>query len=245
MSHGLLTIVSYRYSKSIDELSYGDSACACGNQTWPQNLKTERGPSDFDATHSLTWSGTWDLPIWRDRNDLVGKLAGGWQISGIMTAHSGYPWTPVTGVCIETPGGPGLCPTRPIAQIATPLNDHSNAAFTRPGGDFPGGGSKYFVANPNFASPLPPGIGRNSFRGPRYWATDFSMAKAYRLSDIRALGEAARIEIRANFFNIFNQENLQPFLFDSNATHFDRPTFGQADAGLAGRVVEFQGRLSF
>jgi len=29
-------------------------------------------------------------------------------------------------------------------------------------------------------------------------------------------------------------------LFDTNATHSDRGTFGQADAGLAGRVIEFQ-----
>ncbi len=38
--------------------------------------------------------------------------------------------------------------------------------------------------------------------------------------------------------------NLQLFLFDSNATQADRASFGQADAGLAGRVIEFQARLS-
>ena len=244
-SRGFQTEIRYRWSKSIDELSYGDSACACGNQTYPQVLKSERGPSDFDATHYLTWSGLWDLPIFRDRKDWLGKVAGGWQISGIMTAHSGFPWTPVSGACIETPGGPGLCPTRPVAVIGTPLTGHENDAFTRPGGDFPGGGSKYFVSNPDFAHPLPPAIGRNSFRGPRYWGNDLSLAKAFGLSDVKYLGEAAKVEVRANFFNAFNQLNLQPFLFDTNATHSDRGTFGQADAGLAGRVIEFQARLSF
>jgi len=244
-SRGFQTEIRYRWSKSIDELSYGDSACACGNQTYPQNLKSERGPSDFDATHYFTWSGLWDLPILRDRKDWLGKVAGGWQISGILTGHSGFPWTPVSGACISTPGGPGLCPTRPVAVIGTPLTGHDNESFTRPGGDFPGGGSRYFVSNSDFAHPLPPAIGRNSFRGPRYWGTDLSLAKAFGLSDLKYLGEGAKIEVRANFFNAFNQLNLQPLLFDTNATHLERSTFGQSDAGLAGRVIEFQARLSF
>jgi hypothetical protein len=143
-AHGFGTEAHYRWSKSIDTLSYGDSACACGNQTYPQNLASERGPSDFDATHTLTWSGTWNLPILRSRHDWIGKMAGGWEISGILTAHSGFPWTPVTGVSVSTPGGSTLSPTRPVAQIGTPLDDHSNDAFIRPGGDFPGGGAKFF-----------------------------------------------------------------------------------------------------
>ena len=240
-SQGFSTEVRYRWSKSIDTLSYGDSPCACGNQTYPQVLSSERGPSDFDATHYLTWSGIWDLPILRSRSDWVGKVAGGWQISGILTARSGFPWTPVTGVSVSTPGGPSLSPTRPIAQIAKPMDDHSTDAFTRPGGNFPGGGAAYF----DFTRSGPPGIGRNSFRGPRYFSTDMTLSKSFSTAGFGHLSESARLELRANFFNVFNKLNLQSFQFDSNATHADRPTFGQADSGLAGRVVELQARLSF
>jgi hypothetical protein len=240
-SKGFSTELRYRWSKSIDTLSYGDSPCACGNQTYPQVLASERGPSDFDATHYLTWSGIWELPFMRSRQDWMGKVAGGWQITGILTAHSGFPWTPVTGVSVATPGGPSLAPTRPLAQIAQPLHDYSTDAFTRPGGDFPGGGAKFF----DFTHSGPPGIGRNSFRGPRYFSTDMTLSKTISMAGAKYLGEPAKLELRANFFNIFNKLNLQPFLFDSNATHADRPTFGQADAGLAGRVVELQARLRF
>ncbi len=238
---GFQTELRYRWSKSIDTLSYGDSPCACGNQTYPQDLASERGPSDFDARHYLTWSGVWDLPLLRARKDWIGKMAGGWQISSILTAHSGFPWTPVTGVAVSTPGGPSLAPTRPIAQIAQPLNDSGTDAFTRPGGNFPGGGAVYF----DFTQSGQPGIGRNSFRGPRYFSVDMTLGKTFELSGLRYMKEPAKINIRANFFNIFNKLNLQPFQFDSNATHADRATFGQADAGLAGRVVELQARLSF
>lgn len=235
------TEIRYRWSKSIDTLSYGDSPCACGNQTYPQDLSTERGPSDFDATHYLTWSGVWDLPFPRNGNTWANKIAGGWQISGILTAHSGFPWTPVSGVSVNTPGGPSLSPTRPIAQIATPLDDASTDAFTRPGGNFPGGGATYF----DFTQSGAPGIGRNSFRGPRYFSVDLTLGKSFELPGAKYIGESPRFDVRANFFNIFNKLNLQPFLFDSNATHVDRSTFGQAEAGLAGRVIELQARLSF
>ncbi len=232
----------YRWSKSLDELSSGDAACSCDNQTYPQILSSEYGPSDFDATHFVTVSGLYTLPDFRANNPLLGELIGGWQLSGIMTAHSGFPWTPVSGTSVSTPGGPSLSPTRPVGQTGMqPMHDTSNAAFTRSGGDFPGGGSLYFVTEPAG----PPGIGRNSFRGPHYWGTDLSLAKQFRLPNSSYLGEAAKIDVRVNAFNLFNQLNLQPFLFDSNATHLDRVQFGQADSALAGRVVEFQVRLSF
>jgi hypothetical protein len=51
--------------------------------------------------------------------------------------------------------------------------------------------------------------------------------------------------VRANFFNIFNQLNLTPFGFGSPSVTITDPNFGKATSALAGRVVEFQGRLRF
>ena len=59
------------------------------------------------------------------------------------------------------------------------------------------------------------------------------------------LADRARIEVRANAFNLFNQLNLLPFQFNGNEEHIDNAQFGQASAGLAGRVIEFQARLNF
>jgi hypothetical protein len=72
-----------------------------------------------------------------------------------------------------------------------------------------------------------------------------TLAKQFRLGSVAHLGEATKIDVRANFFNVFNQQNLAPFGFNTNATNIQGGTFGQADAGLAGRVIEFQARLSF
>ena len=247
-NHGLFAQFAYRYSKSIDESSW-EGPCACTNETYPQNLLSERGPSDFDITHYFTAVAVYQLPWLKNRHDLLSRAIGGWEFDPIVTAHSGFPWTPVDGQSVQTPGGPTLAPTRPAAYYCCAENDHSNNAFIRPGGDFPNGPLSYF----NIETSGPPGIGRNSFRGPHYFSTDFSFAKNTRLPDALHLGEAANLELRVNFFNLFNNMNLAPFAFNSNSTYIGSPgtpptassNFGLASAGLAGRVVELQARITF
>jgi hypothetical protein len=232
--------VLYRWAKSIDTLS-NEGPGAETNQTFPQDLRQERGPSDFDVRHNLNVSGLWDLPLFRNRRDFVGKALGGWQIDGILTAHTGFPWTPHTGQCVRSANSNNfVCPSRPPRYFGGNLTDTNNEAFIRPGGNFPGGGSHYFaVDNPNGL--LPPGIGRNSFRGPRYFAVDLSLAKRTGLPSF--LGEGTFLEVKANFFNAFNNLNLAPFRFFSPTV--DSNDFGRAQSALAGRVVEFQARFNF
>ncbi len=121
------------------------------------------------------------------------------------------------------------------------MYDNSNDVLVN-GGNWPGGGAKYF----DITDAGPPGIGRNTFRGPRYMALDASLIKVTRLSSRWHLGEAAAIDVRANFYNLFNTRNLTPFGFFDSGVFADSAQFGRAtQPGLAGRVVEFQGRLSF
>jgi len=230
----------YRWAKSIDTLS-NEGPGAETNQTFPQDLSQERGPSDFDVRHSFTGSALWDLPFLRGRRDFIGKAFGGWQINGIVTAHTGFPWTPHTGQCVRSANSNNfVCPSRPTRYFGGALEDTDNEAFIRPGGNFPGGGLKFFDPN-NPNGVLPPGIGRNSFRGPRYFAVDFSLAKRTGLPSF--LGEGTFLEFKANFFNAFNSLNLAPFGFF--APQVDSPDFGRAQNALAGRVVEFQARFNF
>jgi hypothetical protein len=228
---------NYRWSKSIDQLS-NEGPGSSSNQTWPQDQRTERGPSDFDATHSFTVAGQYEFPWRKNGNPVVRALLGGFQVSPILTYHTGFPYTVKIGQSVSTPGGPSLGPIRPTAFFGRAVYDNSNDAFVR-GGNWPGGGAAYF----DVASKGPPGIGRNSFRGPRYFSTDLSLAKQFRL---RRLGEAALLDFRANLYNLFNTLNLTSFGFFDPGIFADSPQFGRAtQPGLAGRVVEFQGRLSF
>jgi hypothetical protein len=229
----------YRFAKSIDIVSY-DGPTANTNPTYPLDVREERGPSDFDVRHNLVVSGLWELPIFKNRHDATGNILGGWQISGILTAHTGFPWTPVVGQCIST-RGPSICPVRPVAYFGGAGTDTSNDAFIN-GSNFPGGGSHFFSTAAPVGFQLP-GIGRNSFRGPQYRNFDLSVAKKFGLSSV--LREGTSFEVKANFFNVFNILNLQPFNFNSPSTQVQNPLFGKAERGLAGRVFEIQGRLSF
>ena len=250
---------NYRFSKSIDQLSYEVPGFVT-NQTYPQNNRSERGPSDFDVKHYFVLSSLYELPILRNRTDFLGSIFGGWMVTGILTAHTGFPFTPVVGGCTSTPGGPQLCPVRPQGYTGPGDIDTSNDAFIN-GTNFPGGGKPFFVVTKQAnGSIAPPGIGRNSFRGPDYFNVDMSLVKMFRFGKVGSNGEGANLELRGNFFNIFNKLNLSPFSFGSNAVtigDFDsganggvgvlnnNPNFGRANSGLAGRVVELQARLRF
>lgn len=247
LSHGFAFDAVYRFAKSIDTLSY-EGPGATTNQTFPSDQRTERGPSDFDARHNFIFSGTWDLPIFRERKDWVGNVLGGWELNGVWTAHSGFPWTPKIGPALRQPSGKFFGPIRPVRYFGGAGDDTSNDAFLT-GSNFPGGGAAFFdttvAGNPPDITLNPPGIGRNSFRGPRYSSVDLSMVKSFGFGKLPALGEGAKLELRANFFNAFNQLNLAPIQFFDNGAFVTDPNFGRSLRGLSGRVVELQARFSF
>lgn len=237
LTRGLQMQVNYRWSKSLDYLSYGGPG-AVTNQTYPQDQRTEYGPSDYDTPHSFVGSVLWQIPT-PHRSGFLGALLGGWELNPIVNYHSGFPWTPKIGQSVQTPGGPTLAPIRPTQYFGGAMDDQSVSAWET-GANFAGGGAKYF----NIKSSGPPGVGRNSFRGPRFFQTNASLGKITKLPWAH-LGEAAQLELRMDVFNVFNQTNLLPLGFFSQGTMADQPFFGYSDGAMAGRVVQIQARFSF
>ena len=90
------------------------------------------------------------------------------------------------------------------------------------------------------ALPMAPGIGRNAFYGPRYFSTDLTGVKAFGFPKMRVLGESARLELRANAYNVFNQLNLY-----SPVSTITDPHFGRASQVLSGRTVELEAHFKF
>jgi len=244
LSKGLVFTGSYRFSKSVDQCS-GDETC---KQTYPWDQRLETGPSDFDVTHSFTANALYELPFFKSRHDWLYTAAGGWKLDVILTMNSGFPWTPVSNVCQSA--GTGLdqvCAVRPAAYLGGAGSDFSTSTFQKIGGNFPGGGLKYFTPAVASASGTPPvpSVGRNSFRGPRYTGIDMSFGKRFTLPHMRVFGENAGFELKANAFNIFNKLNATPFGFNSDSTNITSSKFGGATGALGGRVFEFIGRFSF
>lgn len=251
-ANGVQFDFNYRFSKSIDTYSY-EAPCGCTNQTFPVDNHTERGLSDFDVKHFFVGSALWDLPFFRNQKNWTGRLLGGWQINGIVTHHTGFPWTPKIDQSLRGPNGNFFGPIRPTAFFGKQPLSNSNDNFLQPGGIFPGGGALYFSTKVNVDPVLnaptfqlnPPGIGRNVFRGPKYFSVDMSLSKRFGLSNFGVLGENPNLDLRLNFFNIFNNLNLAPFQSGSGGVFVNRPTFGEPDGALAGRVIELQARFNF
>lgn len=235
----------YRWSTTIDT---GSNEYYIGQ--YPFDLAHMRGMADFDVRHNIKLFGIWSPTLFRGR-DWLEKIAGGWQISGVLNWNTGFPWTPIyngTG-CNVIYTNSGFCDLRPGAYLGGAGSDYSNDTFRSTNGNFPGGAYRYFTV-PTFSSdqtiPPPPGVGRNSLRGPGYFGIDMSFQKSFGLPANRVLGEAARIEFRADMFNIFNQLSLIDISNNIGSTPTSANTlFGQAQRGLAGRVINLQARFSF
>jgi Carboxypeptidase regulatory-like domain/TonB dependent receptor len=268
-SHGFELDAQYTFSRANDDAStdfFFDSQ-------YPFNAGAAYGPSDYDATHNFKFWGVWTPRLfegqsWKD------KVMGGWTFSGILSAHSGFPWTPFYNVSVTgTPSGntcsllfdnSNYCGVRPAAYLGGALSSHSNNTLEQKLGEFPNGPATYFTPPALTATGVPPvpGVGRNSFRGPRYASVDFTLAKAFGLPNMKVIGENSKLELRLNFYNLFNQVNLAPIgnqpigTINLNSTsgvqtnpgppgNPGSSTFDQACCGLAGRVVEAQIRFSF
>ena len=255
-SHGWQIDATYTFSKSLDQISNGSGANSLANQTNPADNTTEWGPSDYDTRHRITVSGLWSLPGTHSDQHILNVLTNGWQINGIYTLHTGFPWTPVVQNLFSNayvPSAQTISPARPYAYLGGYQSSCSNSNFIS-GND---------VRNTRFISAAPPGIayrpgiGRNSFEGPCYTDTDLSFGREIKASP---LDHPVTLRFQANFFNAFNQLNILPYT-NGNAggpaqivgenpdtggsTTRTDSQFGRPVNATAGRTIEFFARLSF
>ncbi len=270
-SNGFQVQANYRFAKSLDNLS-NEGPGFVTNQTYPVDNNTEYGPSDFDVRHNFNLFGLYELPFFKQSKGLAKTLLGGFQMSGILTYHTGFPFTPVVaGPGIRSASGAEFGPFRPVGFSGGAIgNGTSNSTFLTGNGNFTGsfitganclntvGGCNSLFStrlNRNAAGDAtfllnPPGIGRNTFRGPEYFNVDLTVSKRFELPKGLGLGENTGLDLRVNLFNAFNKLNLGNFGFASDSTRINNndqpnPNFGRATTGLAGRVVELQARFSF
>jgi outer membrane receptor protein involved in Fe transport len=86
---------SYTYSKVLDNaseiFSFGESFSAAD----PFNTgSAERSLSGFDRRHAFSSNFIWDVPLFKNKDGLVGKALGGWQINATWLAANGRRYTP-------------------------------------------------------------------------------------------------------------------------------------------------------
>ena len=222
LSAGLSLLASYTWSKSIDNASGFFNSAADPN--FPQdsnNLRAERGRSNFDIGHRFSLSYSYDLPFGKD------KLWGGWQSFGVLVFQGGRPLTValLSDIDNSNTGRANLgfgANDRPLligqAKLDNPTPEKwfNTAAFSfsRPG---------------TFGN-----SGRNILDGPGYQNVNFSLVKN------TAIREKLNLQFRAEFFNLFNHTN-----FDLPDNFLGSPSFGSIRSANSPRRVQFGLKLLF
>jgi hypothetical protein len=256
--------LSWTYGHSVDNVSGFRSR---DSRVPYYNWNQFRGTSDFDLTHYIAISGTWELPFAKAWESGPKRLTKGWTLYPIITYRSGIPLDVLAGLSrsISRPGTTGAGDANLVrANLVSPIQFQNPDAFQTFNGR---SGNFYFnpsaferaslaTLNTSGAAVTNPALrtygtlGRNAFRGPDRTVANITIAK-----ETSIYNERAKLEIRADFFNLFNHPlwNILPTA-TAATTSITNPTFGQiTSTGVTingindpmTRVIQLAARLVF
>ncbi|MCX6596742.1 MAG: TonB-dependent receptor, partial [Acidobacteria bacterium] len=231
-SAGFTWGLNYTFSRLIDDAgAVFDSAILTGPVTAYQaadsfNRRLEKDVSTGNMAHIVSSSFVWEIPVgrgrrlaftgWRDR------LAGGWQIAGIVRAQSGSPLAVTQQPNLNAFAGFGI-------QRPNLLRDPNLTAARRSTGRWFDTGA--FAQAPQFTLGS---SSRNPVRGPAFRTIDLMVGKSF------AVTERLRAEFRAEAFNSTNT----PQLGNPNGA-FGTPAFGTMTTAFDPRVYELVLKIHF
>jgi hypothetical protein len=241
----------------------------------PNNLRGAYGPAEYDVRHSFNASYVWELPLQVVlRSHGSDSLAKGWQVSGTIFARSGEPYTILDfaesqtlqqnnyfgmlyAVPVGPPGPAASCGEGAAIPLATrPClppqlvngSPNPNALFVQSGCET---GFNTGTLGPSGSCAGGPAVsfaqGRNRFRGPSYFNTDFAITKFTKIPR----WENAVLGIGFQFFNFFNHPNFgPPDNFLSNSTFgqisfLEQPPTGILGSGAPARMIQLKAQLKF
>jgi hypothetical protein len=223
LSHGFQGQLNYTFSRCMDEVSNGGFLpFAAGGilSPLPGELSRDYGPCDYDIRHNFNAEYVYELPI-KVGSRALGYALNGWQVSGTVFWHSGVPFsvlsTPYSanGNGIVQGGGPQFanfvpgvdpyCKHCAIPGVTQPgtiqwLNPNAFVSAVDPSTGACNNGSNSpldTVQNCQFGD-----SGRNAFRGPDFFWSDFYLTKWF------TLNERLKLRFEGQFFNVFNHPNF-------------------------------------
>jgi outer membrane receptor protein involved in Fe transport len=195
MANGGSVRAAYTFGRMIDEVSNYSGFPIDNN-----NLRRDRGRSDFNQKHLLTASVVYPIPFFNGR-----RLLGGWQMAGTFSARSGQAYSILANT--NSPGG----------TLNNRINDIPGTLIRSESGTgriaFAGG------ATPALLKPADGQIGtlgRNTEVGPDFRDLSLSLQKR------AAISEAVTLDFRIEAYNLTNRVN-----YDLPGNIVDTATFGQ------------------
>lgn len=239
---------SWTYGHSIDNAS---GFRATNSQVPAWNSDRFRADSDFDIRHYIAFSGSWELPFNKMWENGPKRLTRGWNLYPIVTYHTGGPMTIFSGLATRTSspgpsgaGDQGLILANQVNAVTyynpkqTPTLNNPNQGGTTTGNFWfnPDAFNADYTGFGGSGGPYTYGTsGRNAYRGPDLVNFNLSLAKTTFLYE-----ERVKLEIRADFFNIFNHAEFQ-----NPNTSIGSPQFGQISTTGNPRIIQLAARFSF
>jgi hypothetical protein len=233
LTHNLLLSGFYVLSHTLE--SVDPDGEGLGSAQDFDNLKEERGPSNFDRRHVASASAIWNIDYYRGSNHLLRQAANGWTISTIISLQSGAPFTISTGSNNNFDSAnanrpnlvPGvsafLDPHRSRAAVAAEW--FNPAAFIPNGPGVPGGIGPY-GADGNTP--------RNYLRAPGYRDYDLGLFRNI------SFDKGITFQLRVDAINAFNMVSLSP-----PTANLASPLDGQITSADTPRLIQVGGRLTF
>jgi hypothetical protein len=232
---------AYTTGKAIDQ-----SSTLAGSYVDSLNSKLERGLADFDIRHKLAFTALWELPH-PPGDGMLNKLFGGWEINNVTILQSGTPFRPI---CTQGFRAVFDANRNVIGNTACDYNADGinfDAPNTPAFGNSLTGLSRTDFINGIFkASDFPApalgrqgDLGRNTFRGPGFANTDFSVMKRMKFPWLWGT-EGASAQLKGEFFNLFNRVNLTQV-----NNNLSSPFFGKSTSTFGARDIQFSLRVQF
>ena len=239
-SRGFGVLNSFTYSKSITNApQFRNAGGFDGNENSPPQdshiLSTERGLASFHTSFRWVASGLAEFPFGPGKkflsNGWPGRIFGGFQISGIFVAQSGFPFTVNwQGDTAGIGGGTGGVIIRPnvVSRGGQPANPNlpSGQQTTE----------RFFDTTALSAAPAGTlgNLGRNAIIGPGLVNLDAALLRNFRL------GERFNLQFRWESFNAANRPN-----WNIVGRIINNTTYGQVVNQLSPRQQQFALKLSF
>jgi Carboxypeptidase regulatory-like domain/TonB dependent receptor len=226
MSHGLQGLFSYSWSHTLDVTTDSNGGGAPMN---PYNWREDYGNANWDLRHRFVASWVYELPFLKDSRQAVVKWAlANWQVNGITTLQSGFPFN------VTVAGDP--------ANTSAPVADRPNL-ISPATANCGGGHLTNCISAASFTQPAQytyGTAGRNILRGPGLIGTDFSVFKNF------PIRESVKFQFRAEFFNMFNTPHFNnPGVNNSGAT-FGTAAFGSISSTASdNRQIQFGAKILF
>jgi hypothetical protein len=208
------------------------------------NPKGDWGNCNFDVLSSLTGFVNYSLPFGKGKSfggslpAAANAILGNWEVSGIMTIHSGFAMNMVDGWTDQA--GTGSFMERPnvTGKVTYPKTHFNNYDPTTGGGLY----GIQWLDNSAFTAAPTGQFGNEKIgdlRGPGLTNFDMSLHKAF------PFGESRRVEFRAEAMNVFNHPILYVGAGNLYIASFAGPSSGVVNQSRGERNLQLALKVYF